>query len=152
MTRATYIDGNLYCRFQRQKQLAIGKKTFDLSQMYHLLIARGPASNDGISYHEREKIVSARLVKLSETIAVGASKGVVLPYTHFITDMLSSSNYSLSTGTLVKLHGTFMVAAWMLAASCGILLARYYKLTWVGQQFMGKDLWFVVRVANVDTW
>jgi hypothetical protein len=37
-----------------------------------------------------------------------------------------------------------MVTAWMLAASCGLLLARYYKLTWVGQQIMGKDLWFVV--------
>jgi hypothetical protein len=50
----------------------------------------------------------------------------------------------LSSGTLVKLHGTFMVTAWMLAASCGLLLARYYKLTWVGKQIMGKDLWFVV--------
>lgn len=47
-------------------------------------------------------------------------------------------------GTLVKLHGTFMVTAWMLAASCGMLVARYYKLTWVGKQIGGKDLWFAV--------
>lgn len=46
-----------------------------------------------------------------------------------------------------------MVTAWMLAASCGILLARYYKLTWVGQQFMGKDLWFVYhRILLAITW
>lgn len=130
VTQATYKDGNLYCRFQRQKQLAIGQKMFDLSQTYHLLLARGPASDEGISYHERQKTVSARSVKLSETAAVGANKG-----------------------TLVKLHGTFMVTAWMLAASCGILLARYYKLTWVGQQFMGKDLWFVYhRILLAITW
>lgn len=55
VTQATYKDGNLYCRFQRQKQLAIGQKMFDLSQTYHLLLARGPASNEGISYHERQK-------------------------------------------------------------------------------------------------
>ncbi len=51
------------------------------------------------------------------------------------------------TGTLVKLHGAFMVAAWMFAASCGILFARYFRLTWVGKQFMGKDLWFVVSLS-----
>ena len=50
----------------------------------------------------------------------------------------------VTSGTLVKLHGAFMVAAWMFAASCGILFARYFRLTWVGKQFMGKDLWFVV--------
>jgi hypothetical protein len=53
-------------------------------------------------------------------------------------------------GTLVKLHGTFMVTAWMLIASIGLLLARYYKLTWVGHQIMGKDLWFVVRCHQED--
>jgi hypothetical protein len=51
------------------------------------------------------------------------------------------------TGTLVKLHGAFMVTAWMFAASCGILFARYFRLTWVGKQFMGKDLWFVVSLS-----
>ena len=42
-----------------------------------------------------------------------------------------------------------MVMAWMLFGSCGILLARYYKLTWVGQQIGGKDLWFAVSYAAV---
>jgi hypothetical protein len=37
-----------------------------------------------------------------------------------------------------------MVTAWLFAASLGILFARYFRLTWVGKQFMGKDLWFVV--------
>lgn len=48
------------------------------------------------------------------------------------------------TGTLVKLHGAFMVGALMFAASLGILFACYFRLTCIGKQFMGKDIWFVV--------
>lgn len=38
-----------------------------------------------------------------------------------------------------------MAIAWMFTVSCGILFARYFRLTWVGKQVMGKDIWFVVR-------
>ncbi|KAI9553251.1 hypothetical protein GHT06_021147 [Daphnia sinensis] len=125
-----YSDGNLYCRFERQAQLAIADKQFDMAKEYHLFLARGPASDNGISYHDRQKTVSARSVRLAETGSVGASKG-----------------------TLVKLHGAFMVAAWMFAASCGILFARYFRLTWVGKQLGGKDLWFVFhRILMIITW
>lgn len=44
----------------------------------------------------------------------------------------------------VYLHGSFMVAAWIGSASIGILLARYFKKTWVGSQLCGKDQWFAV--------
>ncbi|XP_046657704.1 putative ferric-chelate reductase 1 homolog isoform X2 [Daphnia pulicaria] len=125
-----YSDGNLYCRFERQAQFVIGDKHFDMAKDYLLFLARGPASDNGISYHDRQKTVSSRTVRLAETGAVGANRG-----------------------TLVKLHGAFMVAAWMFAASCGILFARYFRLTWVGKQFMGKDLWFVShRMLMVITW
>ena len=42
-----------------------------------------------------------------------------------------------------------MVAAWMFAASSGILIARYFRQTWVGKQLMGKDLWFVVSFSLI---
>lgn len=45
-----------------------------------------------------------------------------------------------------------MVAAWMFAASCGILFARYFRLTWVGKQFKGKDYWFVVSALYLNVW
>jgi hypothetical protein len=75
VTSARYTDGNLYCKFERTAQSVLGEKKFDPSQLYYLLLARGPASNDGLSYHGSEKTVSARSLKLSETGAVGASKG-----------------------------------------------------------------------------
>lgn len=45
---------------------------------------------------------------------------------------------------LIRLHGSFMLAAWLGTASVGILLARYFRQTWVGTTMMGKDLWFAV--------
>lgn len=49
---------------------------------------------------------------------------------------------------LVRLHGSFMLAAWIGTASVGILLARYYRQTWVGTSLMGKDLWFAVSTTK----
>lgn len=35
-----------------------------------------------------------------------------------------------------------MLAAWIGCTSLGILLARYFKQTWVGSSVCGKDIWF----------
>jgi hypothetical protein len=51
---------------------------------------------------------------------------------------------SVSSNLLVRLHGAFMIGAWIGAAGIGILLARYFKQTWVGSQLCGKDQWFAV--------
>lgn len=37
-----------------------------------------------------------------------------------------------------------MLTAWIGTASLGILLARYFRQTWVGNQLCGKDQWFAV--------
>ncbi len=47
-------------------------------------------------------------------------------------------------GVLKQLHGSFMVVAWLMAASIGVLMPRYMKKTWVGKQIMKKDRWFIV--------
>lgn len=45
---------------------------------------------------------------------------------------------------LLRLHGAFMVTAWIGTASIGILIARYFRQTWVGSSLCGKDHWFAV--------
>lgn len=40
-----------------------------------------------------------------------------------------------------------MLAAWIGTASAGILLARYFRQTWVGTTMCGKDLWFAVSTT-----
>ena len=88
-------DGNLYCKFERATQFVLGNQKMDLSsQMYYLLLARGLASSEGISYHGGEKTVSARSLKLSETGVVGASRGDVVVNIH--------SSYRVLASTYIK--------------------------------------------------
>lgn len=44
----------------------------------------------------------------------------------------------------LRLHAAYMIVAWIGTASVGILLARYFKQTWVGSTLCGKDQWFAV--------
>jgi hypothetical protein len=57
---------------------------------------------------------------------------------------------SVSTNLLLRLHGAFMIGAWIGAAGIGILLARYFKQTWAGSQLCGKDQWFAVSYPASD--
>lgn len=59
----------------------------------------------------------------------------------FLADVTS---VAAASKLLLRLHGAFMLAAWLGAASVGILLARYYRQTWVGSTLCGKDQWFAV--------
>ena len=123
---ARVIDGNLYCKFVRQSPLTVQGRVFDLSGSANgrpfLLLSRGPVKGDAVlGYHQSQRSVSASRIDFAETGAVGGRSDIY-----------------------IKLHGAFMAAAWLFSASLGILFARYFRLTWVGKQFQGKDLWFVV--------
>lgn len=47
--------------------------------------------------------------------------------------------------TLLMLHGSFMIIAWIGATSIGVFSARFMKRVWIGKQLFGKDIWFVVH-------
>lgn len=59
------------------------------------------------------------------------------------------SVYGGASKLFLRLHAAFMITAWIGTASIGILLARYFKQTWVGSQLCGKDQWFAV--SNFST-
>jgi len=127
---ARLVDGNLYCKFSRLSPFTVKDITFDLRKNYYLLLSRGSASDSGVGYHERTKAASGRSLQLTEMGAVAADKDL-----------------------LVKVHGALMVAAWLIAGSLGVTIARYFRQTWVGKTIMGKDLWFVFhRTLMVITW
>lgn len=52
--------------------------------------------------------------------------------------------FSTATKLYIRLHGAFMILAWIGAASIGIVMARYYKQTWIGSSLCSKDIWFAV--------
>jgi len=58
--------------------------------------------------------------------------------------LIDTSNVGGQSKTLYRIHGAFMIAAWICYAGSGMLVARFYKKTWVGKQSCGKDIWFSV--------
>lgn len=128
----SYIDGVIYCKVERDAVSTVKGQKYDLiNEKYHLLLATGSsADSTHVSYHDIGRHVSGAPLFLAE---VGAVQG--------------------TSKLLLRLHGAFMLTAWIGTASLGILLARYFRQTWVGSQLCGKDQWFAWhRFLMVLTW
>lgn len=54
---------------------------------------------------------------------------------------------------LIKLHGMFMVIAWIMCWSLGSTVASYFKKTWVTERYFGGEAWFLYhRLYMFFTW
>lgn len=73
----------------------IGDKMFDLTKPYMLILARGSATENGVSYHGRQKVISSRQINLAETRSVGASKGSFLGYVLYSKKTLETAIFRL---------------------------------------------------------
>uniref|UniRef100_A0A2P2I8J2 Ferric-chelate reductase 1 homolog n=3 Tax=Hirondellea gigas TaxID=1518452 RepID=A0A2P2I8J2_9CRUS len=125
------IDGKLYCRFTRQAKMEIEGKQFDLdNEKFYLMIAQGPLAADGsLLYHEKKQVSNQA------------------------TYMSAFETLGTASDLFVTLHACFMVAAWVGAASSGILLARYFKQTWKNYKTFNIDQWFHFhRLFMMTTW
>nr|CAH0100348.1 unnamed protein product [Daphnia galeata] len=116
-----FVDGYIYCSVKHPIVFTSNNQNFDLNQPHYILMATGSAGKDNIERHSKEE-----------------KSGVSID----LADDLNIS-YFKDSRVLKQLHGSFMVIAWLMAASTGLLMPRYMKKTWVGKQFMKKDLWFV---------
>uniref|UniRef100_A0A182Q8D5 DOMON domain-containing protein n=1 Tax=Anopheles farauti TaxID=69004 RepID=A0A182Q8D5_9DIPT len=148
----SYNDGVIYCKLERDAVSTVKGQMFDLqNNKFHLLLAAGssvectccfqvvvnpaltidrPLSATNVNYHDIGRHVSGSPQSLAE---VGPVQG--------------------SSKLLLRLHGAFMITAWIGTASLGILIARYFRQTWVGSQMCGKDQWFAWhRFLMVLTW
>ncbi len=96
---------------------------------YYILLAEGPVYDGLISYHSKKV----------RTSTPGRLDDVQIPG--------GLSNLK------VKLHGAFMIGAWIFSASCGILMARYFKRTFTSARCCKLDFWFVWhRMFMIITW
>ncbi|CAH0714862.1 unnamed protein product, partial [Brenthis ino] len=133
LLESSAIDGKLYCKFKRNTVSTVRGQVFDLAgNKYNLMVVAGNSMKDAdrVGFHNLAYEASnAPLALASVGTAAGASK------------------------LLLKLHGSFMIIAWLGAASLGIIMARYFKKTWVGKTLGGKDIWFAYhRILMVLTW
>ncbi|XP_053620478.1 putative ferric-chelate reductase 1 homolog [Plodia interpunctella] len=133
LLESSVIDGKLYCKFRRDTVSVVKGQTFDLANnKYNLMIVAGDSMKDAdrVGFHTLAYQSTGEPLALS-TVGTAAA----------------------SSKLLLKLHGSFMIAAWLGTASLGILLARYFRQVWVGKQLGGKDIWFAYhRILMVATW
>ncbi|XP_065209987.1 putative ferric-chelate reductase 1 homolog [Planococcus citri] len=120
------VDGKVQCTVMLNNPIInIEGKTFDLANnKYVLLVASGssikqPGINGRLGYHDLEKAAAIERRSLADVAALRATSHLFM-----------------------NLHGTFMIVSWIGLASLGIVLARYYKSTWVESSVCGKDVWF----------
>ena len=84
-----------------------GHKADLLNNKFAILLAGGPYAGAGsLGYH---------------TIKNAASEAV---------DLAEISNAGAKSDLLLKLHGLFMLMAWIGCAGAGMIMARYFKQTW----------------------
>ncbi|KAK2589300.1 hypothetical protein KPH14_007851 [Odynerus spinipes] len=114
-------DGLISCKFWRDKVTMIKDRKFDLiNKPYYLLLATGSdLKANGVGFHDLLYDSTGEAKLLSDV-----------------------GSFTAASNMLIHIHGSLMIVAWMGTTSIAILLARYYKQTWVHSRLCGKDHWF----------
>ncbi|KAM6953128.1 putative ferric-chelate reductase 1 [Aplochiton taeniatus] len=122
--KTNLTNGIIRCSFTSSNSISsrIGTPSNDTS--YFLFLVYGPSANGQINKHSSTFISSTR-VNLSIPLTVNEG----------------------GQPAIIKAHGALMLIAWMTTGSLGMIIARYMKGMSKGNQFCGKDLWFLVHVA-----
>jgi hypothetical protein len=123
------LNGRVYCKVRRNATSTIRGTTFNLlTQNFFLLLAAGGSINpDSVGFHGPNRFVSRDSTRL--TIPRNIEGGS-----------------AASASTLLLIHGSFMIVAWIGCTSIGIVVARYFKSTWPNRKIAGKDVWFIWHV------
>ncbi|THD19348.1 Ferric-chelate reductase 1 [Fasciola hepatica] len=123
------LDNTLQCRFQRRvKPLDMVHQLMDLTvpNAYYLIVTRGNnvlGGGFGRPFAGGESMSEQSVVLTSPVY--GSMTGI-----------------SAHGSPLMKTHGCLMVLAWVLCASVGVILARYYKDMWPNSGLLGQHVWF----------
>jgi hypothetical protein len=113
-------DGWVYCSWTRNISVVIEKELWDFEKdVYHVMLAVGNAVDNQLLFHSA-KVVSGEPMGLGQVGLIKAKSRL-----------------------FIILHGSFMIGAWIFAASLGIMFARYFKQTWTNNKVCGLDQWFV---------
>ncbi|XP_055929257.1 putative ferric-chelate reductase 1 homolog isoform X2 [Argiope bruennichi] len=118
-----YFNDMSTCSFTMNFITDSNGRTFNLvNNTYYTLLAKGPMRNERLSYHTLR--ASTQDPVNFNAFEVSEGEGV--------TDS-------------VKIHGTFMVTAWVGLVSIGILLARHFKPSWENRTLCGVKIWFALH-------
>lgn len=173
--QAAVVNGQAYCTFVRDASTDISGIKFDLDKdRFHIMVATGPVnpseycayvcSDENIWWFEGSYLLLAafhhgdgdmiyKMIRLQLTAFVFSSDGL----SYHDKRTVSSGTVALDSFEAVEvrsdlfrtLHACFMVGAWICAASCGIIVARYFKKTWLKSRSCGIDQWFHVSFYSL---
>lgn len=92
MLEKSYVDGQIYCQVERNSNTIVNGQRFDLINDKHfLLLATGDSlDSNSVGYHGAEKLASSEALKLSDISMIAARSKILL-----------------------RLHGAFMIVAWI---------------------------------------
>ncbi|KAG4076762.1 hypothetical protein HA402_009108 [Bradysia odoriphaga] len=129
---SSYVDGLIYCYVERNETGTVFDQEFDLAnQLFYILVAIGDETTATSLTVHKQRQVSSQAIHLPDVVNL---KEAAKPL-------------------LIKLHGCFMIFAWMGTAAVGLVLARYFKREWSNKTVFGKDVWFIGHVACMAiTW
>lgn len=126
------MNGRIYCQVERNAISNVEGMLFNLiDDKHYLLLASGtPLNLDSVGMHNIDSAASSVPLLLTEVSVVRES-----------------------SRTMLFLHASFMIAAWIMLTSIGIFTARFMKKTWVDVKIFGKDIWFMThQVVMCLTW
>ncbi|XP_062595573.1 putative ferric-chelate reductase 1 [Saccostrea cucullata] len=114
--------GRVRCVVERTLD-SINPKVFSLTQKWYLLRSTGPLAGDTVTKHSTKSASSSPVDFLS---------------TSLVTEEQPDN-------LMVKIHGSFMIIAWVMFSSIGIVTARFFKNGWEGTTLMGQKVWFQIH-------
>lgn len=119
----SYTNGLTSCFWTTPFRSESNGRRYDLNTTnYYILLAKGPMENGRLRYHS-DRLPSREAVNFTAFEAIGGE------------DIADS----------IKIHGTFMVTAWVGFVSMAILLARHFKNTWENSTLGGVKIWFALH-------
>ncbi|KAG5444099.1 DOMON domain-containing protein frrs1L [Clonorchis sinensis] len=122
-------DKVLQCRFRRRvrpRDMVLQLKDLSEPNAYYLTITRG---NDVLPSGFSRPFAGGEATYDNSVLITSPIYG-------------SMTVISEQGSALMKTHGCLMVLAWVLCASIGVILARYYKELWPNSGLLGERVWF----------
>lgn len=117
----SYTNGVLLCSFSA----ATGNGIVDFGTDWYILFGRGVFENNIKKKHGSTPDISASKADFQNFVALTAA----------------------GQNIMLKLHGIMMISAWILCASIGVVVARYYKPVWLEEKLLGEKVWFTIHRA-----
>lgn len=122
------VNGRIYCVVERNNMSEVGGMQFDLiNDKHYLLLANGQE-------------LGLNSIGMHGPVAT-SDEALLLTIPRNVEPSAQS--------TLILIHGSFMIVAWIGLTSIGIIFARYFKKTWTNQKTCGKDTWFIWHTMSM---